>query len=142
GASALVQVASGLISDRWQRHKAVAVCGYALSALTKPALLVVGGAWGALTGVILVDRTGKGIRTAPRDALISLNSPSDRLGTAFGVHRALDTCGAMLGPVIAFGLLTVAPGSFDTIFVVSFCAALVGLAVLLLFVQERPRPRP
>ncbi len=88
---------------------------------------------------MLVDRAGKGIRTAPRDALISLSAPADRLGAAFGVHRAMDTTGALLGPLIAFGLLALAPGSYDATFVVSFCFAIVGLAVLLLFVQNRTR---
>src|SRR5439155_5389271 len=94
-----------------------------------------------------LDRTGKGIRTAPRDALISLSTPREQLGTAFGVHRALDTTGAMLGPLLAFALLAVAPGRFDTVFVVSFCVALVGLGILTLFVEkpsrtERPAPTP
>jgi MFS family permease len=88
--------------------------------------------------VILVDRAGKGIRTAPRDALISLNTPKEHLGTAFGVHRALDTTGAMLGPLVAFALLLWTPTAFDSVFFVSFCFGLVGLAVLLLFVKNPP----
>ena len=65
----------------------------------------------------------------PRDAMIALSSPPEELATAFGVHRALDTAGAMLGPLVAFGLLALAPGAFDAIFVVSFCVALIGLIV-------------
>lgn len=138
GASIFVRVAGGFVADRWQRYKEVATLGYGLSAVCKLGFLLVGGIWTALATVILVDRTGKGIRTAPRDALISLSSPADTLATAFGVHRMLDTAGAMLGPLVAFGLLLLVPESFDTIFVVSFCIALIGLGVLVLFVENRP----
>jgi MFS family permease len=136
GAAALVRVASGLVGDRWRRHKEVAALGYGLSAVTRIGLLVAGGAAAAIGALIVVDRTGKGIRTAPRDALISLSTPEARLGTAFGVHRALDTLGAMLGPLAAFAILYFAPGEFDAIFVVSFLFALIGLSVLLLFVEN------
>jgi len=74
GASALVRLASGFTGDRLRRHKEVATTGYGLSAVCKLGLLAVGSAWGAVGAIILLDRTGKGIRTAPRDALISLNS--------------------------------------------------------------------
>jgi MFS family permease len=137
GAAALVRVAGGFTADRWRRHKEVAAAGYGLSAVCKLGLLAAGGAWGAVTGVILLDRAGKGLRTAPRDALISLSSRPETLGTAFGVHRALDTAGALLGPLIAFVLFAFAPGAFDAIFVASFCAALIGLGMLVLFVENR-----
>jgi MFS family permease len=136
GAAALVRVTGGFVADRWRRHKEVAVVGYGLSAIAKLALLAVGSAWTALAGIVLLDRTGKGIRTGPRDALISLSTPHAQLGTAFGVHRSLDTTGAMLGPLIAFGLLMLAPLAFDAVFLVSFCFALVGLAILVLFVDK------
>jgi MFS family permease len=139
GVAALVRVASGVIGDRWQRHKEVAIVGYGLSALSRIAMPLVGAAWTALGAVVMLDRTGKGIRTAPRDAMISLSAPRDGLATAFGVHRALDTAGAMLGPLVAFGILALAPRSYDAVFVASFCFALIGLAILWLFVQN-PRP--
>jgi MFS family permease len=138
GASALVRLVAGYWADRSRRHKEVAVAGYALSAISRLGLLVVGGVWSALVAVILIDRLGKGIRTAPRDALISLSSPRADLATAFGVHRALDTAGAMIGPLIAFGLLALTPGAYDAVFVVSLCAALIGLGILTLFVENRP----
>jgi MFS family permease len=136
GVSALVRVASGVVGDRWRRHKDVAFAGYGLSAICKPLFLVVGAAWSGLVAVILLDRTGKGIRTAPRDALISLTTPHAELGTAFGVHRALDTAGAMIGPLLAFALLELQPNHYNPIFVISFCFALVGLSVLGLFVRN------
>src|SRR5690242_19490456 len=137
GASALVRVFGGVAADRWQRYKEVAGLGYALSAVSKLAMLAVGPAWTALAAIVLIDRSGKGIRTAPRDALISLSTPRGSLGVAFGVHRALDTCGAMLGPLVAFGVLSALPNAFDLVFIISFCAALVGLGVLSLFVDNR-----
>jgi MFS family permease len=140
GVAALVRVASGVIGDRWRRHKDVAFAGYALSAICKPLFLVVGAAWSGLVAVILFDRTGKGIRTAPRDALISLSTPSAELGTAFGVHRALDTAGAMIGPLLAFALLELRPDHYNPIFVISFCFAIVGVSILGLFVRKESQP--
>jgi MFS family permease len=139
GAAALVRILGGVAADRSRRHKEVAVIGYTLSAVARLGLLVVGNVWTLLAGVVMVDRLGKGIRTAARDALISFNTPKEELGTAFGVHRALDTAGAMFGPVLAFALLTIAPGSYDAVFVVSLCAALIGLGFLTLFVQNPPQ---
>ena len=91
GVSALVRLASGVVADRGGHYKAVAVAGYAISAVCKLLLLMAGTAWAAITAILMVDRLGKGIRTAPRDALITLSSDRARLGEAFGVHRAMDT---------------------------------------------------
>ncbi len=137
GVTALVRLAGGLVADRWRRYKEVAGAGYALSAACKLGLLAAGSAWTSFAGVILLDRAGKGIRTAPRDALISLSSAPERLAASFGVHRALDTAGAMLGPLVAFALLAFTPAAFDVVFVVSFCFAIVGLGLLVLFVENR-----
>src|SRR5580765_7784821 len=109
GAAALVRIASGIVGDRRQRHKQVAAFGYGLSAACKLAFLAVSSVWTGFSAIVVVDRTGKGIRTAPRDALISLSSSREELATAFGVHRALDTTGAMIGPLLAFGLLALTP---------------------------------
>nr|WP_292450734.1 MFS transporter [Methylibium sp.] len=136
GAAAVAQLASGLLADRWRRHREVAAAGYALSAVCKLGLLAAGNAWGVLSGVIALDRFGKGIRTVPRDALISLSSAPERLGLAFGVHRAFDTAGALLGPLVAFAILALLPGTYDLIFVTSFFVAIVGIAVLMLFVRN------
>jgi MFS family permease len=139
GASVLVRIASGLFADRWRRTKEVATGGYAFSAICRIGLLLVGRNWLALSGVVLLDRIGKGIRTSPRDAMIAASVPSEILGMAFGVHRAMDTAGAMLGPLLAAGLLALVPGSYDTVFIVSFCFAFVGVAVISLLV-EPPAP--
>ncbi|HEU0025237.1 MAG TPA: MFS transporter [Thermoleophilaceae bacterium] len=142
GASSLVRLASGFAGDRFGRHKDVATVGYGLSAACKLGLLAVGSAFSAIGAIVLLDRTGKGIRTAPRDAMISLSSSPGSMATAFGVHRALDTTGAMLGPLAAFGLLAIAPLAFDSIFLVSFCVAVVGVAVLVLFVDRQAAAGP
>ena len=135
GASVLVRIASGLIADRWRRAKEVAMAGYAFSAVCRIGLLLVGRSWLGISGVVLLDRIGKGIRTSPRDAMIASSVSPERLGTAFGVHRAMDTAGAMLGPLVAAGLLYLAPGSYDAVFIVSFCFAIVGVAVITLLVD-------
>lgn len=142
GAAALVQVASGFSSDRWRRHKEVAGLGYGISAVGKVALVAAGNTIGGVGAIVAFDRVGKGIRTAPRDALISLSSAKDRLATSFGVHRAMDSVGAMLGPLIAFGILLVAPARFDAVFVVSTLFAVLGLAVLFLNVEGKPQRAP
>ena len=147
GAAAFVRLAGGYVGDRRRSHKGVAALGYGLSAVCKLALAAVGSAFGAITAIVMVDRAGKGLRTAPRDAMISLSSRPEDLGTNFGVHRALDTTGALLGPLVAFGLLALAPLAFDMLFVVSFCFAVAGVGVLVLLVREpareaAPAPEP
>ncbi|MDG4764276.1 MFS transporter [Solwaraspora sp. WMMD406] len=137
GVSALVRIAGGYAGDRGGRPKWVAVAGYGASALSRIALVPVQG-FAAITAVITMDRLGKGLRTAPRDALIAASSDPAMLGRAFGVHRALDTFGAALGPLVAFALLATVPGSYDSVFLVSFAFAVVGLAVLVLFVPNLP----
>lgn len=142
GVTAPVRLLSGILGDRWRRHKEVAVAGYGLSTLTRLAMPLAGNAVGALTAVVMADRVGKGIRTAPRDAMISLNSTAATLATSFSVHRALDTLGAMLGPLVAFVILALAPRAYDAVFVVSFCFGLIGLAILWLFVDNRRAAPP
>ncbi|MFD8557021.1 MFS transporter [Streptosporangium canum] len=142
GVTALVRLAGGNLADRWQRRKLVAGVGYGLSALCKPALLAAGGSVAALGAVIAVDRTGKGLRTAPRDALISLSVPPDGLGQAFGVHRAMDTFGALLGPLVAFAVLMGTGGAYDAVFVVSFCVAVLGVLLMVMYVRDQRMPLP
>jgi MFS family permease len=136
GASAIVRLISGFLGDRLNRHKTVAAFGYGLSAVCKLGLALVGGALGSLSALILLDRTGKGIRTAPRDAMISLTAPKRDLGLAFGVHRAMDTAGAMIGPVLAFVLLAAAPNAWSNLFLVSFFIGMLGFFVIALLVRE------
>ncbi|MCZ9338371.1 MFS transporter, partial [Streptomyces sp. TRM76130] len=122
GVSSLVQLTGGHLADRVRDHKLLAGLGYGLSALCKPLLMLAGGI-GTLGTVLALERTGKGLRTAPRDAMISLSTPVAHQGRAFGVHRAMDTTGAMLGPLAAFLILSAAADGFDAVFGVSACVA-------------------
>ncbi|MER6735088.1 MFS transporter [Streptomyces puniciscabiei] len=137
GVSALVQLTGGHLADRVRGHKLLAGLGYGMSALCKP-LLLVAGSLGTLGTVLALERTGKGLRTAPRDAMISLSTPAGNQGRAFGVHRAMDTTGAMLGPLAAFLILRAAADGYDAVFGVSACVAALGVVVLVLFVPGRP----
>ncbi|MET9340843.1 MFS transporter [Nonomuraea sp. NPDC003804] len=137
GVTALVRLAAGHAADRWQRRKLVAGIGYGLSAACKLGLLAAGNSVGLLGAVVAADRTGKGLRTAPRDALISLSATPETQGQAFGVHRAMDTVGAFLGPLAAFAVLG-ATGAYDAVFVVSFAIAVLGVVLLALYVRETP----
>ena len=141
GVSALVRILGGWLSDRADRPKWVAFAGYGLSAVTKVFLLLAQGL-GAVTTVITLDRLGKGLRTAPRDAIIAASTPEHALGRAFGVHRALDTTGAAIGPLMAFAILWFVPGDYRGVFLASLAAAVLGLALLGLMVPDlRPRRR-
>ena len=139
GVAALVRVGAGVFADRWQRYKETAIAGYGLSALCRLAILAAGTSATSIAVVIALDRIGKGVRTAPRDALISLRSSCRDLATSFGVHRSLDAMGAMLGPIVAFLVLARMPGAFDVLFVAGFAIAAVGVAVIALFVPGTPR---
>lgn len=136
GVTALTRWVGGIAGDRWRRHKEIAVAGYALSAACRLGLLAAGRDVIAIGAVIASDRLGKGIRTVPRDTLISLSTPREQLAQAFGVHRALDATGALLGPLCAFAVLAMLPGAFDVVFVTSFSVAVIGLGVLVLFVEN------
>ncbi|GAA2460763.1 MFS transporter [Streptomyces mauvecolor] len=138
GAAAVVRLLGGHAADRGGRHRRVAGLGYALSACSRLGLLLAGGAAGQIATALAVDRVGNGIRTAPRDALITLSSPPHLLGRAFGVHRAMDTTGALLGPLAAFALLWATADAYDAVFVVSFCTGLLGVLLFVLYVPAPP----
>ncbi|MFD3466353.1 MFS transporter [Streptomyces sp. NPDC058682] len=140
GATALVRLLGGRLADRRGHHKRVAGAGYLLSALSRLGLLLAGGATGAIAAALAADRLGKGIRTAPRDALISLSGPPESLGRSFGVHRAMDTTGALLGPLAAFAVLGATADAYDAVFAVSFCTGLLGVLLLVVYVPAAPGP--
>jgi MFS family permease len=139
GVSALVRIAAGWASDRGDHPKWIAIGGYGLSMLARVGLVFAGG-FLTVAAVVTADRIGKGIRTAPRDAMITASSDPERLGRSFGVHRTLDTVGAALGPLIAFGILWLIPSGYDVVMVVSLAFAVLGVAVLVLAVPDvRPQ---
>jgi MFS family permease len=135
GGASLARLLGGFLADRLRRYKAIAATGYLLSAACRIGFLAAQGT-ASFALWIGVDRVGKGIRTSPRDALISLAASKESLGRAFGLHRALDTAGAMLGPVVAFGILYALPAAYDVLFVVSLTLALIGVGVLVSFVRD------
>ncbi|WP_307793443.1 MFS transporter [Microbacterium stercoris] len=139
GASAIVRIGAGWASDRTDRPKWIAFAGYLLSALTRGWLIVAQGL-GAVAALVTLDRIGKGIRTAPRDAMIAASSDPDDLARAFGVHRSLDTIGAAIGPLLAFAILFLIPDGYATVFVMSLGFAVIGVTILGLVVPDR-RPR-
>lgn len=140
-ALALLAIAAGVLADRRRRYKELAAAGYGASALAKLAMLAAGPSVAWLAAIVMVDRLGKGVRTAPRDALLSLHSRPDQLTMAFAIHRAMDAAGALLGPLVAFAILSRMPDAYDAVWVTSFAFAIVGLAVLWLFVDNPPAGR-
>jgi len=136
--SSITKVFSGWLSDRAGRRKPLVVLGYALSNLMKPLLAIVPG-WTSVLALRWADRLGKGIRTAPRDALIADSSTEGRRGRDFGVHRALDTIGAAIGPLAAWAILTLSPGAYRTVFLVSAIPGTIAIVVVLALVSMRTR---
>jgi len=128
-ASNLIKIYSGRWSDRVGRRKVFAVAGYTLSDLTRP-LYVMAGSVGAVIGLRLTDRIGKGLRDSPRDALISLSTPKEEIGRSFGYHRAMDTLGAIVGPLVAYVILSYNPMAFNSIFITAFVIGLLAVASL------------
>ena len=133
-----LKVFSGFISDRLKRRKPIILIGYGISNLTKP-LLSLSHSWVQVLLIRALDRMGKGIRTSPRDALISESSQRLKSGSSFGFHRALDTLGAVSGTIIAFLILNAfgsSERSFRAIFALSALPGLASLLVLFRFVAE------
>ncbi len=138
--ASLLKVWSGYISDRYRHKKPIAFIGYATGFLYKLALLAAT-SWGGILAARVIDRVGKGIRTAPRDVLVSESAKESGMGKAFGIHKALDMAGSALGILIAYFLVRNAGGCWEykRIFIVSMIPAVFGLAVLLL-VKEKSSP--
>ncbi len=124
------KIYSGNLSDRIQKRKPLIVMGYTLSVLTRPFYQLVPTVVGAL-GLRVADRVGKGLRDAPRDAIISLSSPAKEFGRSFGYHRAMDTVGAILGPLLAYFVLKYFPLRFDLVFFIAFGIGILAIFTLL-----------
>jgi MFS family permease len=134
----IVKVFSGALSDYLGKRKGLAVFGYALGALTKPLFAIASGTGTVITARLL-DRVGKGIRGAPRDALVADITPSHIRGAAFGLRQSLDTVGAFTGPLIAVGLMLLWSNDFRSIFWVAVVPGLLAVALLLFGVREPER---
>ena len=136
--ASILRVFAGWLSDRAGRRKPLVVAGYALSNLTKP-LLAVAGAWPHVLAVRFVDRFGKGVRGAPRDALIADSVGPEHRGLAFGFHRAMDTAGAALGPLLAFAVLALLPENYRAVFWIATVPGAIAILVAVLFLRDVPR---
>ena len=136
-AASILKLYSGWLSDRLRTRKWPAVVGYAISALAKPFYLLAS-TWGAIAAIRLGDRVGKGVRTAPRDALLADSTPPERRGLAFGLHRAADTAGAVIGIAVSIwvvqqvqgGGALLEAGTFRNLVLWSLVPAFVGVGVL------------
>jgi len=138
--ASIMKVFSGALSDRLGKRKLLAVAGYGLAALTKP-VFPLAGTLGWLVGARFIDRIGKGIRGAPRDALVADITPPELRGAAFGLRQTLDTIGAFLGPLLAIGLMWLTASHFQTVFWIAVVPAFLSVLVLLVFVHEPDRSR-
>jgi MFS family permease len=128
--SSILKIISGRLSDRWRRRKPIVIFGYALSAAARP-FISIAGAWGSVFALRFIDRIGKGIRGAPRDAMLADFADHTNRGKVYGFHRAMDHSGAVLGPLLATAFLLGFPDRYRTLFALT---AIPGaLTVLLLF---------
>ena len=154
--ASLLKVVSGYLSDKFKKRKALILYGYGLSTLTRP-IVAMTTSWAGVLIYRFIDRIGKGIRTAPRDAIIAESTEDSRLGRAFGFHRAMDTCGAIAGPAIAIAVLYLfghsypsenlpledvrrTESAFRTIFWLSMIPGLAAVSFIILFVKEKSHP--
>ena len=134
----MVKVFSGALSDYLGKRKGLALFGYALGALTKPLFAIAPGAGLVLTARLL-DRVGKGIRGAPRDALVADITPAHLRGAAFGLRQSLDTVGALLGPLLAVGLMLLWADDFRAVFWVAVIPGLMAVGLLFFGLREPER---
>lgn len=140
-ASSLLRVFSGAVSDWFGRRKPLAIGGYSFSSVGK-IILVTSSSWPGVLAARLTDRFGKGIRTAPRDALIAESSDPNSRGAAFGLHRFLDTLGAAIGVLLAYFFLLAYHGDYRTVFLYSLIPALAGVAILFAVRETGGRTSP
>ena len=135
--ASIVKLFSGALSDRLGRRKPLVVLGYALAAASKP-LFPLAGSVPLVLVARFMDRVGKGIRGAPRDALIADVTPAEVRGGAYGLRQALDTVGAVLGPLAAIGLMILLASDIRAVLWVAVVPAILSVVVLVLFVREPP----
>lgn len=138
--ASILKIFSGWLSDRLGKRKILVVLGYGLSALGKPMLSLVTAGWHVLF-LRFLDRFGKGVRTSPRDALIAESSKEERRGLSFGFHRAMDSGGAVIGPLLAFVFLPLVNRNYRALFLIASIPAFLSVLFLLLFVREKRKVR-
>jgi MFS family permease len=135
--ASLVKLGSGWLSDRLRRRKRLAVLGYALAAACRPLVAAATAPWHVLL-IRFADRAGKGLRSAPRDALLAESSPPESWGRSFGLHRALDHLGAVIGPLLAFALIRILGESYRMVFALAAVPGALAVATIAAGVSEPP----
>lgn len=138
--ASVLKLVSGWLSDRRRRRKGLTVAGYVLASVARPLVAAAQAPWHVLA-VRFADRVGKGVRTAPRDALLAGSVTADRRGLAFSFHRGMDHVGAILGPAVAAALLLLWPGDLRRVFWLAAIPAALSVLVLIVWVRE-PAPAP
>ena len=138
GVNSLLKAGSGYVSDRRARRRPMVIAGYALSSLARP-LIALTSSWTQVLAIRAIDRTGKGIRGAPRDAMLAQFATPATRGRVFGFHRAMDHTGAIVGPIIATAILFFAPGQYRLVFALTIIPGAIAVA-LLFRVPEPERP--
>lgn len=133
--ASLLKALSGLWSDKIGKNKPFMIFGYVLTALITPVYALAGKPVHILW-LRFIERIGKGVRTAPRDSLISSSVGKEKTGRNFGFHKAMDNSGAILGPLAAFAILYFLPGSYSTVFVLSAIPALIGVIIIIFMIAE------
>lgn len=134
--ASILKVFSGWLSDTLGRRKLLMGLGYGVSVLSRP-MMALSTAWTHILSARFVDRFGKGIRTAPRDAIIADSADGNNLGKAFGFHRAMDTVGAVIGPAIAFLILLIYANNFRLVFWLSIIPGLIAVILIIFFITEK-----
>ncbi len=136
--ASLLKIFSGWLSDKLGKRKLLMGLGYGISALSRP-LIAGASVWPEVLGARFIDRVGKGVRTAPRDALIADSVQRPQLGKAFGFHRMMDTVGAAIGPGIAFVVLALSMNNLRLVFYLSTIPAAGAVLVIIFFIKEKGR---
>ena len=136
--ASLLKLFSGVWSDRLPKRRRLIAFGYAVPALVRPVLSVVTAVW-QVFAIRTADRFGKGVRTAPRDALIADSTPAEHRGYAFGFHRAMDHLATLLGPLLAVAFLLVFPEELRVMFLLTLIPGLIVTAIVFFGLREQPR---
>ena len=137
--ASFLKVFSGWLSDRIGQRKRLLLAGYAISTLSRPVIALAGG-WQQVLASRFVDRLGKGIRTAPRDAIIAESTETTHLARAFSFHRSMDTMGAVVGPAISLILLQLYHNNYTMVFWLSVIPGVIAVFIIVAFIKEKKRP--
>ena len=140
-ANSALKIFSGRLSDRSGRPRRLVLIGYAISSSVRP-FIALASSWTHVLGIRFADRLGKGIRGAPRDAMLAEFAPPEQRGRVFGFHRAMDHAGAVLGPLLASVFLYFYPGEYRTLFALTIIPGAIVIAIILLIPETAPTPAP